>query len=114
MSASAGQPAGGPAQEARRLVEALGEWASSRLGAAEELIATGASECQVCPVCQLISALRGDRTEALTRLNDAWTAFLAVLTASSGSPSTASPAPDVGRPERAEPTIRPVQSIDVR
>lgn len=114
MSASAREAVGGPAEEARRLVEALGEWASIRLGAADEHNATGSSECQVCPVCQLISALRGDHSEALARLNDAWAAFLGVLTAQSAHPSTGSPPPEAGPPETADPAIRPVQSIPVR
>lgn len=109
MNASSGEALGGPAEEARRLVEALGDWASTRLGAADEHIATGSPECQLCPVCQLISALRGDRSEALTRLNDAWAAFLNVLTTHSHS-SAASSAPEADKPE---PPIRPVQSIEV-
>lgn len=112
MSASSNEPLGGPAAEARRLVEALGEWASTRLGAADEHIATGSPECQVCPVCQLIAALRGDRSEALARLNEAWTAFLGVLTTSS-HPPTPSPAPDADPPATPVPPIRPVHNIDV-
>jgi len=104
---------GGPAEEARRLVEALGDWASTRLGAADEHIATGSAECQVCPVCQLIAALRGDRSEALARLNEAWTAFLGVLTASS-HPPTPPPSPDADPPAGSVPPIRPVHNIDVR
>jgi hypothetical protein len=113
MSAAPGEALGGPAEQARRLVEALGDWASSRLGSAEEHIATGAAECLVCPVCQLIAALRGDRSEVLTRLNEAWAAFLGVL---STHPPRPTPEPDAGADtsEPRKPERRPVQNIDVR
>ncbi|MEJ7770817.1 MAG: hypothetical protein WKF51_02880 [Geodermatophilaceae bacterium] len=113
MSASSSEPVGGPAEEARRLVEALGDWASTRVGSADEHIATGSLECQVCPVCQLIAAMRGDRSEALARLGEAWKAFLGVLTAHS-PPPTPSPATEGDTPATPEPPIRPVQSIDVQ
>lgn len=113
MSAPSGEALGGPAEEARRLVEALGDWASTRLGAADEHIATGSAECQVCPVCQLITALRGDRSQALARLDEAWTALLGVLTAHSHLP-TAPPVSHADTPGTSEPPIRPVLNIDVR
>lgn len=113
MSAASGERLGGPAEEARRLVEALGDWASTRVGSAEEHIATGAAECLVCPVCQLIAALRGDRSDMLTRLNDAWAAFLGVLTAHS-HPPTPEPGAGADTPEPRQPEGRPVQNIDVR
>lgn len=115
------ESAPGPAEEARRLVEALGAWATTRLGAADGHIATGDPECQLCPVCQLISALRGDRTEAMARLGDAWTAFLAVLTSHkahspvpdpASEPTPGPPAADIDE-ARVRP-VRPVQNIDVR
>lgn len=112
MSAPSGEALGGPAEEARRLVEALGDWASTRLGAADEHIATGSPECQVCPVCQLIAALRGDRSEVLARLGEAWTAFLGVLTAHSDQP-TGAPTPDADPTATPQPPSRPVHNIDV-
>lgn len=115
MSAPAEDALGGPAEEARRLVEALADWASARLGTAEHHLATGSAECQVCPVCQLIAALRGDRPEVLARLGEAWTAFIGVLTNHAHPPAPGSD-PDAGlEPEAAsEPPVRPVQNIDVR
>lgn len=131
MSAADGQPLGTPAEEARRLVEALGEWAGGRLGAADEHLATGAPECQVCPVCQLISALRGDRPEVLARFGEAWSAFVGVLaghshpsaagTAASdagpaGSAPGATPAATAATAADPRPPgnpVRPVQNIDV-
>ncbi len=112
MSPVAGEPVAGPAAEARRLVEALGDWAGTRLGRTEHL-ATGAPECEVCPVCQLIAALRGQRPDALARLGDAWAAFLGVLTEPHPAASAATAAPESEPPSEA-PLIRPVQNIDVR
>lgn len=135
MSDSADHSPGGPAAEARRLVEALGDWASVRLNAADEHLATASVECQLCPVCQLISALRGDRPEMMARLGDAWAAFLGVLTdhSPSGKETTGSGSagsgmdasgPEASGSEGADPTDRPapdsewavrsVQNIDVR
>lgn len=118
MSTAAGEPLGGPAEEARRLVEALGDWASTRLETADEHIATGSAECQLCPICAVISALRGDRAEAVARLGQAWAAFLGVLTEHHHPPGPGDP------PAPAEPSssgsdpetggqVRPVQNIDV-
>ncbi len=114
MSASPGQPMGGPAEEARRLVEALSDWATTRLGTVDAQIATGSAECQVCPICQLISALRGDGPEVLSRLGDAWTAFLGALT--EHRHPAAAPEPGSSSTEAADGTrpVRPVQNIEVR
>ncbi len=123
MSPVAGESVPGPAAQARRLVEALGGWAPTRLGTTEHL-ATGAPECEVCPVCQLIAALRGQRPDTLARLGEAWAAFLGVLTdhshSTSSSPTPSSPPPSSptpepeGEPHLADLPIRPVQNIDVR
>jgi len=107
MSAAAGEPVGGPAEEARRLVEALGDWASTRLGTSEEHLATGSAACRVCPVCQIISALRGDRSDALGRLGDAWTAFLGVLTDQSHPPAPIPPTTPPPHPHPPPPPPAP-------
>lgn len=73
------EPLGSPAEEARRLAEVLSSWAGERLAGVNEHVATGAAECQVCPVCQVISALRGDRPDLTARIGDAVGAFLSVL-----------------------------------
>lgn len=124
MSSAAGEPVGVPAEEARRLVEALGDWASTRLGTAEQHLATGSAECRICPVCQLISALRGDGPEIVARLGDAWTAFLGALhhpappapSHPSAAPPESAAGPDV-EPHTGpdpDPPIRPVQNIEIR
>lgn len=124
MSTAAGEPLGGPAEEARRLVEALGDWASTRLGTADAHIATGSAECLVCPICTLISALRGDRAEVVARLGDAWTAFLGVLSehqhpTEQPDRATSSDRDGASGPASQEPDVpvrsagRSVQNIDV-
>ncbi len=119
MSAASEEQLGGPAHEARRLVEALGDWAETRLGPAEEHIATGSAPCQICPVCQLISALRGDRPEMLARLGEAWNAFLGVLTEHRHPPgeddqgTTSDPEPRADSDDSAA-AFRQVQNIEVR
>jgi hypothetical protein len=62
-------------EEAARLVEALSQWAS---GHGEELpFATGAAECKLCPVCQLLSLMRQARPETFTHLLEATAALAA-------------------------------------
>lgn len=76
---------GSAAQEASQLFEAVQEWArrtstgaSDRLG---EHIATGSADCQLCPVCQLISALRTSRPEMVLHLADAAGSIMAAVRA---------------------------------
>lgn len=120
---SADEPLGRPAEEARRLVEALGAWASTRLSAPGEQLATDSAECQLCPVCQLISVLRGDRPEVMARVGEAWAAFLAIL-GGHGHPAGPAPAEDAvspaGRtasqdpqPDPGQDSVRPVWQIRV-
>jgi Family of unknown function (DUF5304) len=76
--------AGPAADEASRLFEAVQEWAH-RAGAAGasagEHLATGSADCQLCPVCQLIGALRGTRPEVVAHLADAAGSILAAVRA---------------------------------
>lgn len=79
---TAGEP-GSVAEEASRLVEALAgwaaQWAGSSLGA--ERLATGAPECQLCPVCLLVRAVRTTRPETVEHLLDAVNSVSAALRA---------------------------------
>jgi hypothetical protein len=64
----------------RLLVDAVHEWARVRFGEAGTAhIATGATECTWCPICQLIAALRGDRPEVADKLAAAATAVVDVI-----------------------------------
>ena len=77
---------GTAAEEAHRLFEAVQEWAHRASGGAGEhlggrSIATGSAECQLCPLCQLIGALRGTRPEVVAHLSDAAGSILAAVRA---------------------------------
>jgi hypothetical protein len=64
-------------EEAARLAEALAGWAR---GAGGELpIATGAAECALCPICQLLSVVRNARPETFAHLVEATSALAAAL-----------------------------------
>lgn len=67
------------AEEATRLVDALGEWLASRAGGLGAHLATGASDCRVCPLCQLIGLLRQSRPDIVAHLDDAAGSLLAAL-----------------------------------
>lgn len=83
MSAGAGEDrVGSAAEEAARLFEALQDWARSASGgslAADLPLATGAPECQLCPVCQLIGLLRATRPETFEHLAEASASLIAAL-----------------------------------
>ena len=92
---------GSAAEEAARLFAAVQDWARTRFD--HEHLATGSVECQVCPVCQGIAALRQVRPETVEHLLDAAASFVAAM-------KSAFPRPE---PEGA-PRPEPVQHIDVR
>lgn len=83
------------AAEAMRLFEAVQEWArrtsvgdlAAHLvdGAAEGGFATGSAECRLCPICQLVGALRQSHPEVADHLTDAVTALAAALRAAVGA-----------------------------
>jgi hypothetical protein len=84
--AAAGASAGSAAEEATRLFEAVQERARRTAGDGRDLgehwsdhIATGAPECRLCPVCQLIGLLRDSRPEVAGHLADAAGSLLAAL-----------------------------------
>jgi hypothetical protein len=66
------------AEEAARLVEALGEWARGAMtdGAAG---AGHAPECQLCPFCQLLAVARRTQPETFNHLADASASVVAAL-----------------------------------
>jgi hypothetical protein len=99
---------GSVAEEATRLFAAVENWVRDATGAAghvfgDQHIATGAAECQLCPLCRLISLLRGTRPEVFEHLTDATVSLLAALRAAADAH------------ERAWASRRPspVQHIDI-
>jgi hypothetical protein len=72
-------PTPGPlAEEAARLVEAIGDWARGAVGDATSVPHSG-PECQVCPICQLLALLRRTQPETFAHLADASASVVAAL-----------------------------------
>ncbi len=92
-------PLGSAADEAVKLLAAAQEWARTRFDS--EHLATGSSECQVCPLCQAVAALRHVTPETVDHLLDAASSFVAALRTT----VTSHPAPPAGSR---------VQHIDIR
>jgi hypothetical protein len=74
---------GSIADEAAKLFAAFGERAMhSGLGAyVGGHLATGAADCTVCPICQIIGALREARPEVVEHLSDAMGSLVAAAKA---------------------------------
>ena len=94
------EPVGSAGEEAAKLFAAVQDWARARFD--HEHLATGSAECQVCPVCQGIAALRQVRPETVEHLLDAAASLVAALK------STVTPTASEG----AAPASR-VEHIDV-
>lgn len=89
-------------EEAVKLLQALQEWTretvgdagarepSGLLGNLNEHIATGGRECQYCPVCQLIAAVRATSPEVRHHLNVAASSLLQAAAGIVAPPSTGS------------------------
>ncbi len=82
------EPLGSAAEEARKLMAALQDFARRTTG---EHIATGAPECRLCPVCQLISLVRDTRPEVIEHLTGAAAALLSALRSLMASQEASSP-----------------------
>lgn len=89
-----GREVGSAAEEAAKLFAAVEQWARHRSGGlfGDEHLATGSAECQVCPVCQAIGAVRHVRPEAVEHLLDAAASFVAALRATAPPPPDDTPA----------------------
>lgn len=75
---TAGAP--GPlAEEAARLVEAIGEWARGAAGGATASMVGEGAECQVCPFCQLMALVRRTNPETFGHLADASASMIAAM-----------------------------------
>ena len=73
---------GSVADEAAKLFGALADWAKDTahlpggMPGFEEHLATGAAECTYCPVCRVISAVRGTSPEVRQHLTTAATSLM--------------------------------------
>lgn len=75
---TAGAP--GPlADEAAKLVEAIGEWARGAAGGISMAAVGEGAECQVCPFCQLMALVRRTNPETFGHLADASASMIAAL-----------------------------------
>ena len=90
--------------EARALVEAARVWAARTFPELDAHVATGAAECQWCPVCRAVSALRAPETA--DRIAGA-------VTAAAGALATVLDALTTPPPREPEPARPPARSYDV-
>jgi hypothetical protein len=72
-------PPGPLAEEAARLIEALGEWARGATGGLSMPAVGQGAECQVCPLCQLLALVRRTQPETFGHLADASASMVAAL-----------------------------------
>jgi hypothetical protein len=77
VEADVSETVGSAAEEAAKLLAAAQEWARARFDS--QHLATDAVECQVCPVCQGVAALRHLRPETVEHLLDAAASVVAAL-----------------------------------
>lgn len=91
---------GSAADEAAKLFSAVQDWVRTRWDS--EHLATGSTECQICPLCQGVAALRQVNPETVEHLLDAAASFVAALKSALTSP--AAPSDDEPR----------VQHIDIQ
>jgi hypothetical protein len=66
-------------EEAARLMAALESWMRGAGGGLGQRMATGADECQLCPFCRVLTAVRASQPEAFAHLLDAATSLAAAL-----------------------------------
>ncbi len=92
---------GSASEEAAKLLSAVQDWARTRFDS--DHFATGSTECQVCPVCQAVAALRHVKPETVEHLLDAAASFVAALKTTVA-----------GAPTPTGPTGARVQHIDIR
>ena len=103
-----GEPVGSVGDEAAKLFGALADWAKdSSTGWAAQVdghLATGAAECQYCPICRTVHVLREASPEVRTQLVTAASTFLQAAAGILGS---------IGAEPGAGERPSPVQRIDL-
>ncbi|MGI8880496.1 MAG: hypothetical protein ACR2KJ_08335 [Jatrophihabitans sp.] len=103
-----GAPAESPlTDELAELLTAAQGWVGR--AAASHQVATGAPECTGCPLCQLVSVLRGDRPEVTEKVLDVVTTMVTGLRAAFDRP----PGTDVPDDEAASASrLQPIDLTD--
>ena len=97
--------------EIGRLVAAAQDWARRALP--DSAIGHGGPECQWCPICQFVNAVRGESPELGERLTEAGAALAAAVKALADAAVTAAAGRAPSEPsERPRPMPR-VQRIDL-
>ena len=86
------EPVGTLAEEAAKLLTAAQEWATSRFDGEHT------TNCQLCPICQAIGALRQVRPETIEHLASAAASFTSALRATVAAPPPTEP----GRVQRID------------
>lgn len=99
------EPVGDVGEEAAKLFGALADWAGEHAREVNDHLATGSAECQWCPVCRTVHAVRNASPEVREQLA---TAASSLLSAAAGLLGAAATTP---RPP-ADPQPR-VQRIDL-
>lgn len=99
-----GEPVGDLGEEAAKLLAVLAGWTR----AVDEHVATGAPECQWCPVCRVVHAVRTTRPEVREHLA---AAAGSLLQAASGLLASAAEPPEA--PDRSRrPGEGPAGAVD--
>jgi len=88
------EPVGDLGEEAAKLLAVLAGWTR----AVDEHVATGSPECQWCPVCRVVHAVRTTRPEVREHLS---AAAGSLLQAASSLLASAAPPADADDPTRA-------------
>jgi hypothetical protein len=105
--------------EARALVEAARDWAARTFPDLDAHLATGSAECQWCPVCRAVAALRTpeltDRIAgAVTVAAGTLASVLDALTSPVPSPPSPSPSsPPSASPPSPSPHDIPVDGVPI-
>ncbi|MGH8959770.1 MAG: hypothetical protein ACRDWT_00945 [Jatrophihabitantaceae bacterium] len=73
------EPGHGSLGDAMRFVSTVQDWAARTFPASTD--GHSSSDCQWCPICQLMSVLRGERPDVTERVAEAGTALASALRA---------------------------------
>jgi hypothetical protein len=99
-------------EEAAKLLSAAQDWVQKM--SERTAIATGAPECEVCPVCQLIAVVRGDRPDLVEKIGNTARTVVNAVVAALAAPHTHNGAePATGATSDPPGSGRRVERIDL-